>query len=241
MSNDGALRTLLVAAGVALVCSIMVSTAVHYLRPIQAAYALLDRNRAILDAAGLIPPGGLSDAEVTQEYRELDARVLDLESDWFATGFDAYTYDHWAGSGEGETPGERPRYVPVYLLRDGDGLRRIVLPVDGPGMWSTIRGFIALRADLGTIDGVTFHSHGETPGIGDKIEDPAWRSRWQGKSLYDEGELKFRVSRRARRAYEVNAISGATKTARATGDLVVDWLGEDGFGPFLRNLETREL
>jgi len=132
---------------------------------------------------------------------------------------------------------------PVLLLASeaGSYINGIVLPVDGPGMWSTIRGFIALRADLGTIDGVTFHSHGETPGIGDKIEDPAWRSRWQGKSLYDEGELKFRVSRRARRAYEVNAISGATKTARATGDLVVDWLGEDGFGPFLRNLETREL
>lgn len=242
MSRESIPRTLLVATAVALTCSVMVSAAVHFLRPMQAAWESLERSRAILAAAGLMPEEELADGDAIERYLDLDARVIDLETDWFAPGFDAHRYDPWTSIGEAEEDTGRPRYLPVYVRHDGDGIDRVILPVSGKGMWSTIYAYLALEADLDTIADIVIYGHGETPGIGDKIEEADWRAGWQGKTLHDdEGTLRFQVKKNADGSHEVDAISGATITTQATGRLVRDWLGDDGFGPFLENLADRGL
>ena len=245
MNVDTPLRTLMVAAGVALFCSVMVSLAVNFLRPTQLGLQLLERNRAILEAAELLPPGDVSDRELVARFRELDARVVDLDTGWFADGFDAQTYDHWQLDDDaltsGKESGQVERYVPVYLVHKTDNLKRIVLPVDGPGMWSTIYGYVALDEDLNTIKAVTFHRHGETPGVGDRVQDSSWLATWHGKRVRDEsGELRFRVTKNASGPYEVDVVSGASVTTEAAGEIVRTWVGEDRFGPFLRRLENSE-
>ena len=75
MNVDTPSRTLMVAAGVALFCSVMVSLAVNFLRPTQLGLQLLERNRAILEAAELLPPGDVADRELVARFLELDARV----------------------------------------------------------------------------------------------------------------------------------------------------------------------
>jgi Na+-transporting NADH:ubiquinone oxidoreductase subunit C len=245
MNVDTAPRTLLVATGIALFCSAMVSLAIYYLRPLQVGMQSLERNRAILEAANLLAPANASDRDVASKFLELDARIVDLDTGWFAGGFDAHAYDHWqmrekADPNDAE-PGRRERYVPVYLVRKTDRVAQIILPVDGPGMWSTIYGYIALSEDLNTIAGVTFHRHTETPGVGDRVQDPSWLATWRGKRIRDEDDtLRFRATKEASGPYEVDLVSGASVTTEAAGEIVRTWLSEDHFGPFLRNLDKNQ-
>ena len=200
MATEKIGRTLLVATAVALGCSAMVSLAIHYLRPIQETYAQLERNRTVLAAAGELP-ADISDRQVVTGYLSLDVRLLDMTEAIFvddsAVG-NVHTYDHWAleegspllltpaGEPAPHRPALVPRYVPVYLVWKGQTLHRLVLPVHGKGMWSTLYAYLALQSDLSTIAAMHVYRHGETPGIGDRIEDPQWLSTWAGKRVYDD-------------------------------------------------------
>jgi len=119
---------------------------------------------------------------------------------------------------------------------------RIILPVYGQGMWSTIYGFLALENDLNSIADITFYEHGETPGIGDQILRPDWQARWRGRKLFDEqNQLRFRIVRGGINAespnatYEVDGLAGATVTVNGVMNLVRYWFGPHGFAPFLNN------
>jgi len=244
MNTESLPRTFLVAGGVALFCSLMVSLAVQTLRPMQVDLQDVDRSRAILEAAELLPTAEAGDREIVARFLSLDARLVDLDSGWFAEAVDAHAYDHWRAREDGsheevkQTDAAGANYVPVYLVRKTGALNKIVLPVDGPGMWSTIYGYIALGEDLNTITGVTFHRHAETPGVGDRIQEPSWLASWRGKRIRDEaGTLRFRVTRDASGPYEVDIISGASVTAEASGEIVRTWLGDSHLGPFLDRLQ----
>jgi len=230
----------------------MVSTAVFLLRPMQLAYADLERHRIVVEAAGLAPANsGLSDRAVVTLFVDLQVRVVDLETDQFTEDVDPLRYDQRAASNDPEISvaipeqldlarlGRRARYVPVYLRMDGERIDRIVLPVHGQGMWSTIYGYLSLESDFNTIAGIRIYEHGETAGIGDRIQAPAWQAEWIGRRLYDnEGELRFRIARNAAAPFEVDSISGATVTAEGVGNLVRYWLGEHGYGPLLTRLRA---
>jgi Na+-transporting NADH:ubiquinone oxidoreductase subunit C len=221
---------MLIAVGVALVCSAMVSTAVFLLRPIQAAYGAVERNRAITLAAGMATAEAPDD-EVVAAYLDLEAIVFDLETGEIAGDMDGRSYDHWQSES-----GEPPRFVPVYLSTDGDSLERIVLPVDGQGMWSTIRGYIALEPDFDTVASLVIHQHGETPGIGDRIQQPEWLALWRGKRLHNElGKLSLTVSNDIAipEQHRVDAITGATVTSQAVGRMIGKWFGPEGYGTTL--------
>jgi Na+-transporting NADH:ubiquinone oxidoreductase subunit NqrC len=41
--------------------------------------------------------------------------------------------------------------------------------------------------------------------------------------------------------HQVDGVSGATRSSMAVGAMVQFWLGDWGFGPFLRRLETEGL
>jgi len=250
VSEENLGRTLSVATGVALGCALMVSTAVYFLRPMQLAYADLERNRIIVEAAGLAPAGSdLSDRAVVALFVDLQVRIVDLETDQFTDVVDQQLYDQRAASSDPELSvaipdqldlarlGRRARYVPVYLLMAGARIDRMVLPVHGQGMWSAIYGYLTLESDLNTIAGIRIYEHGETAGIGDRIQDPAWQAEWVGTRLYDDaGELRFQVQRNAAPPFGVDSISGASVTTDAVGDLVRYWLGEHGYAPLLARL-----
>ena len=244
MNVDSLPRTLGVATIVALICSTLVATAVTILRPIQEANAQIERNRAIVTTAHSIDPGELTDREIVTHYLELDARVVDVTTGQYATDVDAFSFDHWDAAATpdvGTGVVRRSNRVPVYLVRRDSRLARIVLPVDGKAMWSTVYGYVALSADLVTVADIAFFRHGETPGIGDRIQEQGWRKAWQGKRIYDEnGVLRIDVVRNAHGPYEVDLISGASITSDAVGDMVRDWFDRDGYRSFLQQLQRKE-
>ena len=141
----------------------------------------------------------------------------------------------------------RSRYAAAFIVGDPQRPERIILPIRGQGMWSTIYGYLALASDLNTIVAVTFYEQGETAGIGDQILRPDWQARWEGRKLFDEGGvMAFRVAAGAvapsapAAAYQVDAIAGATMTTNAVTAMVHYWFGPHGFDPFLNNLRDGE-
>lgn len=232
-------KTLGVAASVAFGCALIVSTAVYWLRPIQLASSSIDLSRAVVEAAGLAsadePP---SDLEVVNRFLDFEVRVFDVAALEFTRAIDPGSYDFRT-----DLEADQPRYLPVYFSYDDGAVARAVLPFFGRGMWSTIRGMLALEDDLSTIAGLAIYEHGETPGIGDRIEDPVWLAEWRGKRLYDDrGALRFRVAADvdpSRARYTVDSITGATVTASALDRAVTRWFGSEGYGPVLASLRAR--
>lgn len=254
--RESVVRTLGVATGVAVICSLLVSLAVLWLRPIQLAYASIERNRAIVAASGLVEPGvELDEREVVERFLVLETRIVDLDEGTFSDVVAATSYDFRTAINDPDQTraipdeldiaslGRRPIYMPVFLLRDGEDIERIVLPIYGQGMWATIHGFLSIGADFATIEGVSFYEHGETPGIGDRFLEPDWLAQWQGQRAFDD-DRRVAVRIGAGDASTVpsgaiDAITGATVTTSAIEDLVRYWLGDDGFGPFLATLRDR--
>ena len=257
MNKDSPQKAIIVVLVTALVCSIMVSVAAISLRPIQLAHKLLERARHVVQLTGLAPAdaGTLSDDELLTLFTQLDARVVNIDDGTFAQDIDAATFDQRKAANDSERSvviptesdiarlGRRSRFAIVYIVWEGGQLKRIVLPMHGQGMWSTLYGYIALDADLNTIADASFFEHAETPGLGDQIMRVEWLAQWQGRKLLDEaGTTRFRVatgrvepgSQAAR--HEVDALSGASVTANGVTGLVNYWFGAHGFQPFLQGL-----
>jgi Na+-transporting NADH:ubiquinone oxidoreductase subunit C len=132
--------------------------------------------------------------------------------------------------------------VEIYLAKDGDVLQQIILPISGPGLWSTMRGYLSLAPDGNTIKGIRFYEHGETPGLGDQIDKADWRELWVGKRLYgDDNSPRIEVIRgfvqrdasNPDAQHQIDGLSGATLTGNGVTKLVQQWTGPDGFGPYL--------
>jgi Na+-transporting NADH:ubiquinone oxidoreductase subunit C len=132
--------------------------------------------------------------------------------------------------------------VEIYLEKDGGTVKQIILPISGPGLWSTMRGYLAVAPDGNTVKGIRFFEHAETPGLGDQIDKEDWRALWVGKTIYDESSSpRIEVVRgfvlqdgsNPDAAHQIDGLSGATLTGNGVTKLVQHWMGPEGFGPYL--------
>jgi len=87
--KDSPGRVVAVATLVCVVCAVLVSAAVVLLRPVQDRNALLQRQRNILEVAGLYQPG----QRVEAQFERVEARVVDLASGDYVEGGDALRFD----------------------------------------------------------------------------------------------------------------------------------------------------
>ncbi|WP_394200548.1 Na(+)-translocating NADH-quinone reductase subunit C [Shewanella waksmanii] len=139
----------------------------------------------------------------------------------------------------------RAQDVRVFEVKDAQGkVASMVLPVYGKGLWSMIYGFVAVEKDLNTIENVVFYEHGETPGIGDFLNDKAWTDTFQGKQLFDDkGKVAFSVVKGGAKegdVHGVDAVSGATMTGRGVQRAIQFWFGAEGFQVFFDKLNASE-
>jgi len=236
--RDSISNTLIVAIGLSLVCSIIVSSAAIVLKPVQERNEELFRQQIILDVAGLMEPG----ADINQLFESIEPRMVDLETGDYADEADPELTIDIPDALDVAGIGQRPKYAPVYLVKDGDNIEQIILPVYGKGLWSTMLGYLSMAPDGNTIKGLRFYAHAETPGLGDQIDKEAWRSLWVGKEVYGDGdEPQIRVVRGLVPAgapnteHLIDGMSGATLTGNGVSDLVRYWTGPHGFGPYLKN------
>ena len=254
-SGEGLGRILTVALGLCLVCSVVVSTAAVVLKPAQQANKTLDLKRNILMAAGLLDPV----LSVEEQFEQVETRVVSLDEGRFVEGVDPTSFDQREAAKDPAQsraiPGDadpaklvrREDRALVYLVRDQQGgLDKIILPIRGYGLWSTLYGFMALQSDGNTVAGLGFYEHGETPGLGGEIDNPNWKAIWPGKQVYQGDQVAIQVlkgavpSGSADAQWQVDGLSGATLTTKGVHNLVRYWMGDQGFKPLLENLRRGE-
>lgn len=101
---------------------------------------------------------------------------------------------------------------PIFEAKDG----RVVIPMEGTGLWGPISGYLALDKDMSTITGVVMSHVGETPGLGAEIASAKHWALYPGKQIF-EGDSLVGITLRKGGAqdpkHEVDAISGGTKTS----------------------------
>ncbi|WP_413701524.1 Na(+)-translocating NADH-quinone reductase subunit C [Psychromonas sp. KJ10-10] len=245
-------KTIIVVLAVCLVCSIIVAGAAVGLRPQQIKNKEIDKQSNILAVAGLD-----TDKTIAEIFSSnIETKLVDLNSGEFAA-YDA-NYDQEAASKDPATSialpaeqnvakiGRRANLATIYLVSDDNGqLQRIILPVHGAGLWSTMYAFVAVKPDGNTIDGITYYEQGETPGLGGEVENPRWRSLFVGKELFDnDGMPAIKITKGQAPAdskHEIDGLSGATLTSVGVQNTFTFWLGEQGFGPFLTKVREGAL
>jgi Na+-transporting NADH:ubiquinone oxidoreductase subunit C len=244
--ND--LRTFITALILAVVCSFLVSGAAVLLKPMQDKNKELERKKNVLIAGGLLKEG----TDVEEVFRSIETVFADMKTGEKTDGSVAEYFNNFKKLSTGDSSIKLtkaqdkagiksiPAKVPVFLLKNTDGsLSKVILPIYGSGLWSTMYGFLALEADMTTVSGITFYEHAETPGLGGEIDNPLWKKGWAGKTVYsDDGSVGLAIVKGgAKNAYQIDALSGATLTSRGVEGVIHFWLGDDGFAKFLNNIK----
>ncbi|MFV0576152.1 MAG: Na(+)-translocating NADH-quinone reductase subunit C [Vibrio sp.] len=255
MANKDTIKgTLITVVGLSLVCSVVVATAAVMLKPKQVANAKLDVQSNIVAVAGF---DAKNSKEIQSIYQDnIEPRLVDLTTGDFVEG-DASKYDMRAAAKDPSQSTKlnpeddvakiinRPNNGLVYLVKDGDKVKEVILPINGSGLWSMMYAFIAVQTDGNTVNGITFYEQGETPGLGGEVENPKWRAQFEGKKLFDENNKPaikiIKGGAPAGSEYGIDALSGATLTSNGVQHIFDFWLGDKGFGPFLAKVRAGEL
>lgn len=248
-------QTFTVAGVLSVLCAIIVAGAAVALKPTQEANKARDMKKNILAAAGLLSEG----ADINQVFdQNIKAKLLDLSTGEYVEDQDALAYDFRKAVKDTSASVAIPagkdiakirrqaKLMTVYEVVSEQGLQKIVLPVYGKGLWSTLYGFVALKSDTKTVVGLGFYEHAETPGLGGEVDNPKWKKQWAGKQVYgDDGQLaltvlKGKVNPSSDDAkHQIDGLSGATITTVGVDALIKFWLGANGYGRYLDNLRRK--
>lgn len=247
--NTDRAKTLGIAAIVAVVCGLAVSTAAVVLRPQIAANVDMQRQERMTVMLRALP--GIGDILDSVGAQAVETVIIDLATGMPAAGIDAAAYDPIAAAADPETSvalspsedvaglGRRENSAPVYLVRRAGALALVVLPVRAAGYGGTIKAYLALEGDLTTVAALAVYEQAETPGLGGRIAEAAWQAGWAGKQVAQDDEIVIEVVRgTASGPYQVAGISGASVTGNAMTGMMRFWLGPLGYGPFLARLKA---
>lgn len=258
MSAESKKKIVVVALGVCIVCSLLVSTAAVTLNARQERNKKLEKLKNILQAGGLLDKG----PDITKIYEQyIEGAIINLETgeeiseNMYSDKLNAQNFDIKTILKDKEyardIPPEKdfaqikrmPKYMAVYYVKEAGEIQEVIIPVYGKGLWSTMYGFMALDKDLQTIEGFTYYEHGETPGLGGEVDNPNWKNVWKGKKAFDNNwnvkieVIKGRVDPTSENAiYEIDGLSGSTLTTRGIDRSIKFWMGEYGYGPFFERL-----
>ena len=141
----------------------------------------------------------------------------------------------------------KDQHFPLYIA-DIDSERYYIIELRGVGLWDAIWGYISLKSDFNTINGVSFDHKGETAGLGAEITKDWFKDSFIDEKVFNkEGQLvgitvlkgNNDPSNSDKDDHEVDAISGST----ITGDGVTDMIKErlNNYLPYLEKLEIAQL
>ena len=253
LSNDSLEKTINVALALCLVCAVLVSMATVALRPLQSHNKALDMKKNILDVAGLLQ----DDTDIDQAFKDrIEAKLVDLATGEYVDG----NVDEYDQRKAAKDPAQnevipvekdiasirtKAKLAKVFLVKSDGKLQSIILPINGYGLWSTMYGFLALEADGQTVQSINLYDQGETPGLGGEVVNPNWRALWKGKKVYGEnGDVALTLVKgtvdtsRPDAVSKVDGLAGATLTSRGVSNLILYWMGPEGFSPYLNKLKS---
>ncbi|MFZ7089935.1 NADH:ubiquinone reductase (Na(+)-transporting) subunit C [Primorskyibacter sp. 2E233] len=250
LPNESRTKTIVVAFLLSAACAVLVTAATVVLRPIQAQNRAAEEQIRLERLLSSIP--GMSEIVAEAGGSALTSVVVDLAKGRAAEGLssanlqaaldDPANWTQLVPEQDIADIGAVPDFAQIFLLRDGDRISLLILPILGAGYNGPIRGMLALRGDMNTIAGMTITEQSETPGLGARIEEPAWQADFAGKQIADDkGDLRFSVARGpANTEYEVDGITGATRTSNAVTRMIRFWVGPQGYGPLISAVQRGE-
>ena len=248
--SESPMKALKTALLVALACALLVSFTAVSLRPLYLANLEAERMARLTSILQT-----LDQVAGSMRPEDIEARVVMLENGSYADDIDPATYDARRAVNDPDKSIDIPtqfdlagikrraHHAVVYLIRNSNGMiDALILPVRGVGYQSALYGYLALAADANEILALKFYEHGETPGLGSRIQDPDWEALWPGNQAFDEsGRVSIRVGTSQGLAGDrVDGISGATRTTNGVDRLIQFWLGDFGFGPYLKRVRSGE-
>jgi len=249
---DSQAKTIAMAFAVSAACAILVSGASVLLSPRIDANLAAERQAKLDELISSMP--ALADILEESQADTMETIVVSLETglrapdvdtpvDMQALAADPATSRELTPEQDFAGIGRRPDYAPINVLKSGGRTELVILPIYGAGYQSQIEAYLALEGDLNTVAGLAITSQGETPGLGAKISEPAWQALWPGKQIADDsGDVVLSVVRgKAKTEYEIDGITGATRTGNAISGMVRFWMGPNGYGPVLDALAEGEL
>jgi len=205
---SGRIQSLVFAAVLCLVCSLLLTGASAGLKARQERNMAIDRQANLLKSVGLVTPG------------------LRHRPDEIETLYQAAIRPVWLDpSGRIVSEAERrDTDLPVYLYVKDDCVKAYIVPIDTRGLWGRINGYLALESDGSTIAGFTVYRHNETPGLGGEIEQNWFQKNFVGKRITDRNGnfVSVQIARgkadekvdAARQPNYVDGISGASLTGK---------------------------
>ncbi len=108
----------------------------------------------------------------------------------------------------------------------------IATAFEGPGLWGTIYGYIALSPDMSKILGFTVTDQNETPGLGGRISEDWFQNQFNGETLINDS-IVIKKGGTGDSDYtngSVDGITGATRTSdsiQAILDTYIDIFKKD--------------
>ena len=122
--------------------------------------------------------------------------------------------------------------LPVIVINNGEENVNVI-PLEGAGLWGPIWGYIGMTSDFQNVVGVVFDHKSETPGLGAEITTDKFRSQFQGKTIFSNGEfvsvdvVKGGVAKLSAdlQKHSVDAISGGTITSQGVNNMIENVLG----------------
>jgi Na+-transporting NADH:ubiquinone oxidoreductase subunit C len=190
------------------------------------------------------------DANIAMEQKKnILSSVLTLQegadiNDLYSKQVKSFVIDYNGNVKEGVKPEEvvvaaeykkkpEERLLPVYEFRNENDPNKVeyaVMPVYGYGLWNNIWGFVAVKSDFNTIQGVKFQHAGETPGLGARIESEEIQERFKGKTIFENGQLASVAIQKgeghdySNNPHKVDGMSGATLTGKGVNNMLKDYL-----------------
>lgn len=251
-------RTIAVATVLCGVCSVLVAGAVMVLKPKQDINKELDFKKNILQSAGLLGSG----TDINDAFKQIEPVVVDLGTGDVVQNIDVSKFNQDKADKDpqyveslGKTEDvagikRRSKIQKVFLVKKDGHIDQIILHVYGKGLWSTMKGFLALDKDGNTVKGFNYYSHGETPGLGGEVDNPKWIAQWSGKKMFDENDNfhpKTKVVKgvvnpsNPQAAYMIDGLSGATLTSVGIENTFKFWMSDLGYGKFLAKVRNGEI
>ena len=269
LPNDSFEKTVVVALALCLVGAVLVSGSAVILKPLQVSNKAADEKTNILEVVGMLD----ENTNVDEAFKQFEAKIVNLETGEYdpfikPEGFDqrkaakdpALSEDIPAEKDLAKI-GRKSKYSKVYLVKEGEKVKAVILPVSGYGLWSTMHGFLALEGDGQTVIGLNLFDQAETPGLGGEVVNPKWKALWKGKKVYKEtseagkeffmkdhtevgepvlGLVKGSVDpSRSGAVHQVDGLAGATLTSNGVTNLVRYWTSSEGYAPYLAKLRKQ--
>lgn len=102
--------------------------------------------------------------------------------------------------------------VELYGYTSADGeLIAYAVPFTGPGLWGSISGYLGVSSGLDHITGLVFTDQSETPGLGGRIDELAYREQFRDLQITTGTTLAYGEQGGS----QIDAITGATLTSNS--------------------------